>query len=94
MISSLECSPRKRAATAVALIDLFLQQCSGFGVAHSLATRASHQRVYILTNYGALDIRKRAMALGVDAVCDKSTELCLLIDRLISGHGQGLRAGG
>ena len=44
VISSLERSQRKRASTATTLTDLFLQQGSGFGGAHSLTTRAPHRR--------------------------------------------------
>jgi DNA-binding NarL/FixJ family response regulator len=67
-------SQRKRAATAAALTDLSLQRGSGFGCAHTLSTHGPHQRVYILANNTGLDIRKRTLALAVDAVCDKSTE--------------------
>ncbi len=76
------------------LTDLFLQQGSGFGGAHSLATRAPHQRVCILTNYAGLGISKSALALGVEAVCEKSTKLGSLIDRLISGPGRVCDAAG
>ena len=69
----------------VAIIDLFLLQGSGFGVARTLGARAQHQKVFIVTNYATADIRERAMAIGVDAVFDKSTELDALIDRLVAG---------
>ena len=41
--------------------------------------RAPHQKVVILTNYATPVIRERSVALGADAVFDKSTEL----DRLM-----------
>lgn len=69
----------------VAVIDLFLLQGSGLGVAKSLSARAQHQKVYIVTNYATPDMRERASAAGVDAIFDKSTELDALMDRLIGG---------
>ena len=59
----------------VAIIDLFLAQGSGLGVARSVAHRAPSQKVVVLSNYATIDIRQRCMALGVDAVFDKSNEL-------------------
>ena len=42
--------------------------------------RELYQKVVVLTNYATPDIRQRAMALGADAVFDKSTELEELIE--------------
>ena len=64
----------------LAIVDLFLKQGSGLGVLAACRDRAPHQKVVILTNYATPEIRERSVALGADAVFDKSTELdCLMI---------------
>ena len=63
----------------LAIVDLFLKQGTGLGVLVACRDRAPHQKVVILTNYATPEIRERSMALGADAVFDKSTEL----DRLM-----------
>ena len=37
--------------------------------------RQPYQKVVVLTNYATADIRQRSLALGADAVFDKSNEL-------------------
>ncbi|MDO9405583.1 MAG: response regulator [Polaromonas sp.] len=59
----------------VAVVDLFLQEGSGLGVAKSQEKRAVTQKLVVLSNYATEEIRKRCMAIGVDAVFDKSNEL-------------------
>jgi two-component system OmpR family response regulator len=66
----------------VAVVDLFLKEGSGLGVLKGCRDRLPRQRVVILTNYATADIRSRALALGADAVFDKSTELEGLFDFL------------
>ncbi len=66
----------------VVLVDLFLRQGSGLGVARSFMERPPDQRLYVLSNYATADIRQRCAALGVDGVFDKSTELDLLLAKL------------
>lgn len=63
----------------LAIVDLFLKQGTGLGVLAACRDRAPHQKVVILTNYATPEIRARSVALGADAVFDKSTEL----DRLM-----------
>ena len=63
----------------LAIVDLFLKQGTGLGVLAACRHRAPHQKVVILTNYATPEIRERSVALGADAVFDKSTEL----DRLM-----------
>ena len=63
----------------LAIVDLFLKQGTGLGVLAACRHRAHHQKVVILTNYATPEIRERSVALGADAVFDKSTEL----DRLM-----------
>ena len=64
----------------LAIVDLFLKQGTGLGVLAACRDRAPHQKVVILTNYATPEIRERSVALGADAVFDKSTEL----DRLMT----------
>jgi len=59
----------------MAVVDLFLLQGSGLGVLSSCASRKPTQKVVVLTNYATSDIRRRALALGADAVFDKTQEL-------------------
>lgn len=64
----------------LAIVDLFLKEGSGLGVLKGSRSRADYQKVVVLTNYATDDIRARCMALGADAVFDKSNELELLFD--------------
>jgi DNA-binding NarL/FixJ family response regulator len=57
------------------IIDLFLSEGSGLGVLIAVQGRGPAQRAVVLTNYPTKDMRRRCMALGADAVFDKSTEL-------------------
>lgn len=59
----------------VAVVDLFLREGSGMDVLLALQRRQAGQRVVVLTNYATAAMRQRCMALGADAVLDKSTEL-------------------
>ncbi|WP_219219440.1 response regulator [Variovorax boronicumulans] len=59
----------------LAVVDLFLKEGSGLGVLRELQGRSPHQHAVVLTNYPTPSIRHRSLALGADAVFDKSTEL-------------------
>lgn len=63
---------------SLAVVDLFLKEDSGLGVLQGCQGRQTHQRVVLLTNYATPEIRRQALALGADAVFDKSTELAEL----------------
>ena len=64
----------------LAIVDLFLKQGTGLGVLAACQVRTPFQKVVVLTNYATPEIRKRSVALGADAVFDKSTELDGLLD--------------
>jgi len=64
----------------LAIVDLFLKEGSGLGVLKGCQNRRDHQRVVVLSNYATDEIRRRCVALGADAVFDKSNELELLFD--------------
>lgn len=65
---------------SLAVVDLFLKEGSGLGILKGCKERKSHQRVVLLTNYATPEIRRQALALGADAIFDKSTELVELFD--------------
>ncbi|MES2954394.1 MAG: response regulator [Pseudomonadota bacterium] len=59
----------------LAVVDMFLQEGSGMGVLAGCRQREPYQKVVVLTNYATDAIRERSLALGADAVFDKSNEL-------------------
>ncbi|HYW58788.1 MAG TPA: response regulator [Polaromonas sp.] len=59
----------------LAVVDMFLQEGSGLGVLAGCQQRESYQKVVVLTNYATPEVRTRSMAMGADAVFDKSNEL-------------------
>ncbi|MBO9649504.1 MAG: response regulator [Variovorax sp.] len=59
----------------LAVVDLFLKEGSGMAVLRACRQRSDHQHVLVLTNYPSVDMRRRCLDLGADAVFDKSTEL-------------------
>ena len=59
----------------LAVVDLFLREGTGFTVLAACETRNADQRVVVLSNYATDEMRKRCLALGANAVFDKSTEL-------------------
>ncbi len=62
------------------IVDLFLKEGSGLGVLRRCKNRLPRQRAVVLSNYVNADIRARCMALGADAVFDKSKELDAFFD--------------
>ena len=59
----------------LAVVDLFLKEGSGLTALRACQNRPSHQTVVVLTNYPTQEMRRRCLALGADAVFDKSNEL-------------------
>jgi DNA-binding NarL/FixJ family response regulator len=57
------------------IVDLFLKEGSGLGVLKACHDRRAAQRAVVLSNFVSSDIRARCMALGADAVFDKSRDL-------------------
>jgi len=57
------------------VVDLFLLQGSGLNVVKRLTERDLKQKVVVLTSYATPAIRERCLALGADAIFDKSTEI-------------------
>ena len=69
----------------VALVDLFLLQGSGLGVARAFSKRPFTQRLYVVSNYATNAIRERCNHLNIDGIFDKSTELDRLLEALKRG---------
>ncbi|MBH1963234.1 MAG: response regulator [Comamonadaceae bacterium] len=59
----------------VMILDMFLKEGSGLEVLNTSRNRETWKKVIVLTNYATGQIRERSIALGADAVFDKSTEL-------------------
>ena len=59
----------------VLVLELFLREGSGLGLLRNCPQRNPGQRVAVLSNYATPEMRKRSLALGADAVFDKSNEL-------------------
>ncbi len=76
----------------LAIVDLFLRVGSGMDVVAALAMRKRTQKVVVLTNYATPEVRHRCLALGADAVFDKSTEIDGLIHFCISMSGDSVDA--
>jgi DNA-binding NarL/FixJ family response regulator len=57
------------------IVDLFLREGSGLGVLRGCRQRGGRQHAVVLSNFVNADIRARCMALGADAVFDKSRDL-------------------
>ena len=65
------------------VVDLFLAGGSGLDVLEAVRHRRTGQSVFVLSNYATADMRRRCLALGADAVFDKSTELDAFFERCI-----------
>jgi len=74
----------------LAVVDLFLEQGSGLGVVDRCRMRSVDQRVVVLSNYATADMARHALAIGADAIFDKSTDLDAFFDFCIA-HRLALR---
>lgn len=72
----------RQAEWDVAIVDLFLAEGTGLGVARAFAQRQPSQRLYVVTNYATPSMRERCDRCGADGVFDKSTEVERLIEVL------------
>jgi len=64
----------------VLIVDVFLRAGSGLGVVRAAQERNLPARVFVLTNFAILDVRKRCVALGAERVFDKSRQLDEFLD--------------
>lgn len=61
------------------IVDIFLKQGSGLGVLRSGQALPHPRKMVVLSNYATLDMRRKCLALGADAVFDKSHDIEALI---------------
>lgn len=66
------------------IVDIFLRHGSGLDVLAGCRTRQRHQHAIVLTNYATKEVRHQCLALGAEAVFDKSTELEAMFDFCLS----------
>ncbi len=64
----------------LAVVDLHLKQGSGVGALSWCTTRRPDQRVVVLSGELTEDVRAQCLALGSDAVFDKSTQMDNFLD--------------
>ena len=64
----------------LAIVDLFLKQGNGLGVVGACRARAPGKQLIVLTNYATPSVLERCMAMGADAVFDKSNDIEELVD--------------
>ncbi len=74
------------------VLDLFLRHGSGLDVLAAVPPQPEGRRIFVLTNYATADIRQRCVALGADAVFDKSTELDAFFERCMDISAAGHHA--
>ncbi len=70
---------RNDAQWDLAIVDLFLKEGSGLGVVKACRYRHPDQKIVVLSNHAAPEIRWRCAQLGADAVFDKTTEIDALL---------------
>lgn len=70
----------KSADWHLAILDLYLKKGNGLKVLHATENRQPHQKIVVLSNYVTPEIRTECIALGANAVFDKSTELAELLE--------------
>ncbi|MET0379877.1 MAG: response regulator [Spongiibacteraceae bacterium] len=64
----------------LAIVDIFLREGSGLGVLTACKTRGAGRSLVVISNYATPEMRRHCLALGADAVFDKSTEIDALVD--------------
>jgi len=71
----------------VVVLDLQLEQGSGFDVMRALRESAPRLRFYVLTNFAHEAYRRKAQELGARGFFDKSREVDLLREALAAESG-------
>lgn len=76
------------------IVDIFLRRGSGLGVLRAAHGQPSGRTLVVLSNFATADMRRKCLALGADAVFDKSNEIDALIrycGRLAAGEARDSR---
>ncbi|MEO7245170.1 MAG: response regulator transcription factor [Rubrivivax sp.] len=63
----------------LAIVDIFLKEGSGIGVLTALRAASTSVPCVVLTNYATPAIRSQCLALGAEAVFDKSSDIDALV---------------
>jgi two-component system, OmpR family, response regulator len=71
----------------LAIVDLFLKQGNGLGVVGACRSRPPGKKLVVLTNYATPAVRDRCLALGADAVFDKSNDIEKLVEFCVEYSG-------
>ncbi len=64
----------------LAVVDLHLKQGSGVGALNWCTTRRQDQRVVVLSSQLSQEVRRKCLALRVDEVFDKTSEMDAFLD--------------
>lgn len=64
----------------LAIVDIFLREGSGLGVLAACRQRPAERKMVVISNYATPEMRQHCLALGANAVFDKSTEIDALVD--------------
>lgn len=64
----------------LAIVDIFLREGSGLGVLAACRQRPVERKMVVISNYATPEMRQHCLALGANAVFDKSTEIDALVD--------------
>jgi len=64
----------------LAIVDLFLENGTGFRVLEAGRNRGPLQKMVVLSHHATPEIRRKCAQLGADAVFDKATEFEDLVD--------------
>jgi DNA-binding NarL/FixJ family response regulator len=62
-------------AVDLVIVDIYLAQGSGLGVLRHGQTLVHPRRMVVMSNFATRDMRSKCLALGADAVFDKSQEI-------------------
>ncbi|MEP7281721.1 MAG: response regulator [Rubrivivax sp.] len=77
----------------LAIVDIFLKEGSGIGVLAALRAASASVPCVVLTNYATPAIRTQCLALGAEAVFDKSSDIDALVAYCIERAGGQSRGG-
>jgi DNA-binding NarL/FixJ family response regulator len=77
----------------LAIVDIFLKEGSGLGVLAALRGASKSVPCVVLTNYATPAIRSQCLALGAEAVFDKSSDIDALVAYCVDRAG-GQTGGG
>lgn len=75
----------------LAIVDLFLDEGTGFGVLRECQSRSARQKVVVLTGHNQNRVLEHCRELGADAVFDKSEDVEKLVE-FCKAHANNLES--